>query len=291
METVLEQTFPLPLWPKIKSWTLFDNGEREQQSLDHLEAHRLSWEEFIALFKDPHSVARIATTHTGRSLLHLAILDNRADIIEKLADDPSLLGRSDAFGLTPADLVRFLDRQAAPELTHPVYESRELFESILVKTTKAKLDDKIPHEKIWMGIYYSREIELGVHPLISIRKIDEEIGSGVFAAQRIAPCSYVGEYTGIIQQRKPKELKKEYYCLRLTTWDMGKQNFCINAAPRGNFTRFINHSSKPNIALHSVYWKGLPRMIFIALQEIREGTQLTFDYGEHFEFAKPPKVL
>jgi SET domain-containing protein len=173
------------------------------------------------------------------------------------------------------------------------YESEELFESIRQKTTQAKLKGKVPPEKIWMGIYYSREIEQKRQAPIEVRKVDDEVGDGVFAAKRIAPCAFVGEYTGVIQERTPKELKNERYCLRLTTWEMGKRNFCINASQKGNFTRFINHSANPNLALHSVYWKELPRMIFIALQEIPEGTQLTFDYGDIYwkEFSQPPKVL
>jgi len=54
-----------------------------------------------------------------------------------------------------------------------------------------------------------------------------------------------------------------------------------NARPY-NFTRFINHNAKPNLSLQSVYWRGVPRMIFLALKEISPGTQLTFDYGHLF---------
>ena len=281
--------------PALGAFTARATGEMSRRNLRPAgpRLHQFTWEKFLSLIGDPHSVSRMATTHTGRSLLHLAVLDNHTDMIELLSKDHTLATRHDAFGLTPLDLSNFLDRRPTAELSYPIYESRKLFESILLKTTKAKLDDKIPPEKIWMGIYYNREIERNLHPAFSIQKIDDEIGYGVFANQRIAPCSYIGEYTGIIQERKPIELKNELYCLRLTTWDMGRRNFCINAANRGNFTRFINHSAKPNIALHSVYWKGLPRMIFVALQEIRKGTQLTFDYGDLFwkEFHQPPKML
>jgi len=85
----------------------------------------------------------------------------------------------------------------------------------------------------------------------------------------------------LIQERTPKQLRDKQYVLRYTIWE-GKTNFAINAEYCGNFTRFINHSNKPNLVLQSVYWRGIPRMIFVALREIKEGEQLTFDYGPYF---------
>ena len=108
----------------------------------------------------------------------------------------------------------------------------------------------------------------------------------------MAPNSYVGEYSGIIQQRSPKELKEKNYCIRYTVWGANK-NFTIDAEQKGNFTRFINHSATPNLGLQSIYWRGIPRMIFVTLKEIPAGAQLTFDYGPLFwkHSAQNPKIL
>lgn len=245
----------------------------------------------------------MTSTKEGRTLLHLAVLDDRLDIIQILRKDANLKFRRDAFGLSPIDIARFLNRKEAlhllqplsevavfPDLTsldqfeylpYPVFETKEGFEQILAHVAKAKEEDKIPAEKIWMGIYFDKEICKGIHPPISIQIVDQEVGFGVFACKKIPPCTYVGEYTGIIQQRSSKELKEKQHCLRYTTWE-GKNNFTIDAEMKGNFTRFINHSSRPNLGVQSVYWRGIPRMIFVALKEIREGAQLTFDYGPIF---------
>ncbi len=271
--------------------------------LDRLSLKKVSWEEFILKVDDFFSLSRLPSTHEGRTLLHLAVMENRLDVVSQLRKDPSLKFRRDSFGLSPLEMAQLLNRKEAiqlldplaevpsfpslPEikqfeyLSHPVFETREALEKILSSVAAAKREDKIPAEKIWMGIYFDKEIRKGLHPPVSVRPINQEVGYGVFADKKIAPCTYVGEYTGIIQERKPKQLIDKHHCLRYTIWE-GKKNFAIDAEEKGNFTRFINHSDKPNLGLQSVYWRGIPRMIFIALKEIRENGQLTFDYGPLF---------
>lgn len=274
----------------------------------------MSWDQFLQKVTDLLSASRLTSSETQRTILHLAVLDNRLDVIQVLKRDPSLKSRRDAYGLSPIELAQFLNRKEAlshlqplnelptfPELpnleffeylTHPVFESQEELEQVLATAAKAKQGDKIPAEKIWMGIYFDKEIRKAIHPPVSIRFVDEEVGFGVFADKKIPACSYVGEYTGLVQERPPKQLKDKRHCLRYTTWE-GKKNFTIDAEQKGNFTRFLNHSSKPNLGVQSIYWRGIPRMIFVSLKEIKEGGQLTFDYGPLFwkEMRKPPKLL
>jgi hypothetical protein len=270
----------------------------------------ISWEEI----ESPLSLSRLSASQGGRTLLHLAVLDDRLDVIRDLRRDPALKLRRDAFGLSPIDIARFLNRKEALQLMqplsevavfpdhpslnrfeylpYPVFETRKGFEDVLSSVSKAKAEDKIPLEKIWMGIYFDKEIKKGLHPPISIRYIDSDVGHGVFSEKKIPACTYVGEYTGVIQERTPKQLRDKNHCLRYTIWE-GKVNFAMDAEEKGNFTRFINHSSKPNLGLQSIYWKGISRMIFISLKEIGEGSQLTFDYGPLFwkHKAEAPKEL
>lgn len=294
----------------------FDDGKdrRNQNWLNRLNENRLDWATFLQKVGDPMAVSRLMATQNGRTLLHLAVLDNRLDVVQVLKRDVSLKMKRDSYGLSAIELAQFLDRKeclrllqplsevaAFPDLPqlgafeylpYPIFETREGLEQVLAQTAKAKAGDKISAEKIWMGIYFDKEICKGTHPPISIRLVDEEVGYGAFADKKIAPCAFVGEYTGIIQERKPKQLKSKRHCLRYSMWE-GRKNFCVDAEQKGNFTRFINHSFEPNLGVQSIYWRGIPRMIFIALREIREGGQLTFDYGPLFwkEFSCPPKVL
>jgi len=298
---ILERALPLSSINAL----LTDEREKKrlQDLIDRLDTGRLSWEEFHERVEDPLSAARLNSSVLDRSLLHLAVLDNRMEVIRVLSSDPFLKQKKSVYGLTPIELAQFLHRKEAlyllepyaekhshpnlpvpdsfERLSYPIFESREHLEDVLAWTDKAKRNDQIPAEKIWMGIYFDKEIQKGIHAPVSIRYIDASVGYGVFADKKIAPCAFVGEYTGLIQERNRKQLKGKSYCLRYTLWE-GKKQFTIDAEHQGNFTRFINHSANPNLGLQSVYWRGLPRMIFVALQEIKEGSQLTFDYGAFF---------
>ena len=264
-------------------------------------------------------LSQIVATSDKQSILHLAVRDDQLDCIWMLRNEKSLLERRNCFGLTPLELALYLHKQksatalmgescrneflAQPNvefekndhlaslnieyLAQPIFESWDLLDEILTHTQKAKNDELISNERIWMGVYYDKEIQQNVHPPMRVRWIDEKIGFGVFAAERILPCSYVGEYTGLIQERKSKHINESNYCIRYTSWPMGKRQYVIDAENTGNFTRFINHSDTPNISLVGAYWRGLPRLIFLSLQEISEGTQLTFDYGKTFWKQSP----
>lgn len=292
------------VFPKSSSLLIDESEERNLLYwVDRLNLKKVGWDHFLQRIGDPLIASRISTSDRGRSLLHLAVLDNRLDVIQTLKRESSLKLRRDLYGLSPVDLAQLLNRKEALQLleplteiptfpdlpllknfeylSHPIFETSEGLERTLAYTAKAKKDDSIPAEKIWMGIYFDKEIRKGVHPPVSIHLVDSEVGYGVFADTKIAPCSYVGEYTGVIQQRTPHQLKKKTHCLRYAIWDV-KKNFAIDAEEKGNFTRFINHSEEPNLGVQAVYWRGIPRMIFVSISEIKEGSQLTFDYGPLF---------
>jgi len=295
--------------------------------LDLLTEGKLSWEQFLRRYPmHSHLFSRLASTGESHSILHLAVLLNRADLAETVAkDEPHLKLRRNACGLTPLELARLLPREKIVSILHPspviafcdqlnvFFEDRERFEAlhdlpylsqplfesekvlgeVMHLAQKAKAEDAIPPERIWMGIYFDYELLVGIHPKVSIRFIDDEVGFGVFAAQRISPCALAGEYTGQLIESKKRALKTKFHCIRYNIWEMGKRKFVLDAEKMGNFTRFINHSSKPNLGLQSVYWRGIPRMIFVALKEIPEGAQLTFDYGAIFwkEHHQRPKLF
>ncbi len=286
-----------------------------QQWLDRLEEQKISWEHFLHEAGDCSQFSRAATSRYHRTLLHLAVLDNRLEVVSLFSQDTSAKNRRDIYGLSPLDFAQFLNRQEClahlkphrtsqdqedlssfpahfESLSHPIFETRDALEYVLAQVDKVKQDDLISSDKIWMGIYFDKEIREALYPPVKIQYLDEQLGYGVIAEQKIRPCAFVGEYTGIIQERKSKLLKDKEYCLRYNVWE-GKKNYCIDAERKGNFTRFINHSDKPNLGLQSVYWRGIPRMIFVALKEIPAGKQLTFDYGAEFwkDFRHPPKSI
>lgn len=288
-----------------------------ESMLDRVRSGKMRWEDFLPKIDLADPALRIATTKEGDTILHLAMTARREDVLAALSRDPVLSWKRNNYGLTPLEIAQFLNREKETSsfcsqpgvavedlekhpalsritfLPRPIFETDRAFDDILSRSHKAKLDDQIPPEKIWMGIYFDKEIQKGIHPPVSIRLIDDEVGFGVFTMARIPPCAFVGEYTGVVSEKKRKHLKDKYYCVRYTVWEMGRRNFVIDAEEKGNFTRFINHSATPNLSLQSVYWRGLPRMVVVALKEIPEGSQLTFDYGTFFwkECRQIPKLI
>lgn len=276
-----------------------------QTFLERLSARKISWDEFWKQVPPTEPGLYSAATREGNTVLHIAALQKKDNLPSELTQDRQLLRKRNHYGFTSQELAHFLcsmkeepfkppldflpeDQESQKILDQlmffscPVFESEEIFHHILFHTNKAKEKNLIAPEKTWMGIYFDKEIQQTFHPSIAIRFLDPEVGCGVFAMQRIPSCSFVGEYTGIVREREHNYVKDKTYCVRFEGWELGRKKFIIDAEKGGNFTRFINHSENPNLSLQSVYWRGMPRMIFIALKEIPEGAQLTFDYGTCF---------
>ena len=299
------------------------------EKLDKLVKNKNLWAEIMReLTNDErpslHPLVGLAsTTKESQTLLHLAVLDDRHDCIALIGSNKRALERRNFLGISPLDLALFLHKtksaqvlsQKPPEnitflqqprvefsdpkriedlgleyLAQPIFESLESLEEVFTSSIQAKNHNLIPHDRIWMGIYYDKEIQTGKHPPVAVRWIDDDLGFGVFARQRIMPCSYVGEYTGLIQRRKRQHALVSNYAFRHTSWQMGRHSYVIEAEKMGNFTRFINHSDEPNLGFVCAYWCGMPRLLLVSLQTIPEGTQLSVDYGKLF-WEQSPHIL
>lgn len=326
----MDQSFVLPMPHAERRVELEDSDLRLSPKIplframvDELKEKRLSWESCLQKIPlTPALAPRLTTTKGHHNLLHLAVLDDREDLIEKLIFiSPHLKFSQNAIGMTALELAEFLPRKAIRKklggveevplslepyvtvpsskdretlsaytfLSQPVFESTSFFEEVFECTERAKRQDLLPPEKIWMGVYFDEELRKKRHPQVEVRMAHPEVGLGVFAKQKIPSCAFVGEYTGLIERRDPKKIAKSHYFVRYPTFEKRKR-FTINGETQGNFTRLINHSDTPNLALQSIYWRGMMRLIFVALCEIPEGMQLTFDYGKSFwkEAKKTP---
>lgn len=284
-----------------------------QCRVDKLYEGKCCWDEFFGGFDlENHPGLMLSTSKGGHSLLHLAVYQNQESWVEALA--PQLSAKRNQYGLRALDVAKFLGRSKCAQLlgakiksgisnishvvienpekmellqdfeylNDPVFESADILDLVLEKTFSAKSRDLIPGEKIWMGLYFNKEVQKGVHPKVGLRWIDETLGFGIFAQQRIQSCTFIAEYTGVVKDLGKRTTKDNYYCVRYTSWGIKRRKLIVDAQNCGNFTRFINHSETPNLGLQSIYWNGLPRMVLVSLQEIKKGTQLTFDYGSLF---------
>jgi hypothetical protein len=114
-------------------------------------------------------------------------------------------------------------------------------------------------------------------------------GRGVFATADMHKGDFVCEYRGVVITGEEAETRDEAYERRL--WgsyilvfkDDGEMHAIDAVAERPEYglARYINHSSKkPNLRLLCAVVGGVPRVAMLAKEEIFEGQELKFDYGD-----------
>lgn len=116
-------------------------------------------------------------------------------------------------------------------------------------------------------------------------------GTGAFLAQggnyRIAVGTKVGIYFGRLI---PHKLNKVWGPSNYTLPASGVQTrgaLIIDSAQEGNWTRFINSSCEPNLEVCPAQAGKVRLMVFEAVQEIREGDELTMFYGRDYFTSRP----
>ncbi|MBU2158877.1 SET domain-containing protein [Patescibacteria group bacterium] len=104
-------------------------------------------------------------------------------------------------------------------------------------------------------------------------------GLGLFAGQTIPKGACVIEYVGRVVSKEEALTSKSKYLFEIS------KNKTIDGKPKDNKAGYINHACKPNC--ETDIHKG--RVYILALRIIKEGEQLTYDYGEEYvnEFIKP----
>ena len=112
-----------------------------------------------------------------------------------------------------------------------------------------------------------------------VRSAHPSIGSGLFAARAFRKGEFVIEYTG---KRIPTALADALTSRYLFEID---STWTIDASDKHNIGRFVNHSCEPNC--EAEIENG--RILFHAIRAIKEGEELTIDYGEEYfdEFIRP----
>ncbi|KAJ3157844.1 histone methyltransferase set2 [Geranomyces variabilis] len=109
----------------------------------------------------------------------------------------------------------------------------------------------------------------------------EKKGFGLRATAPIPSGSFVIEYCGEVitaamfkkrTQEYDRDGVKHFYFMSL------KSNEYLDAAKKGNMSRFMNHSCDPNCALHKWIVGDSWRIGMFTLTDIEVGQELTFDY-------------
>lgn len=162
------------------------------------------------------------------------------------------------------------------------FETESDQKEIYAKGMAKLLKNEVKLEALELGKLYCKQIQESYLPSVSIRKIDERVGYGLFTKEPIGKGSYAGEYTGIVRKNDRRYTKPlNDYCFEYPVPDQIGRSYVIDAMD-GNLTRFINHSSQPNLKAIHVFLEGYYHLIFVALQDIAIGTQLCYDYGHSY---------
>jgi uncharacterized protein len=102
-------------------------------------------------------------------------------------------------------------------------------------------------------------------------------GLGLFAGEDIEWGRRVIEYQGqALSSREAQRRQKFYDSIGFTCLMQFSDGRGIDGVAGGNESRFINHSTKPNVAaLREGEWL----IVFYSLDDIARGEELTFNYG------------
>lgn len=172
------------------------------------------------------------------------------------------------------------------------FETKEDQEFVLAKGMEKYQNGNISHEAQELGLRFKDKIESAYIPAVSVQWVNDDVGHGLFAEEEIPSGAYVGEYTGFVRRNDRRYFEPlNNYCYEYPVPDEIGRSFVIDAT-QGNLTRFINHSSSPNLKPIHVFLEGYYHLIFLALKPIAKGTQLSYDYGVNYWYCRePPKEL
>ncbi len=168
-------------------------------------------------------------------------------------------------------------------LPHLIYANSEIEAHIQKKCTKADRRGKIEPLARWLGIYHGKQLDEEIVPQVTLKWIDSRIGYGIFADKLFKKWQFIGEYSGVLRRRNRFFLNVNDYCFMYPRpFKLQWKAFTIDSEKKGNLTRFINHSDKPNAESICVFYKGLYRVVIRTLKEIYPGEEITYDYGQYY---------
>ncbi len=167
-------------------------------------------------------------------------------------------------------------------ISHNEFESPEEQQEVRRKGLKMRVQPKARR----LGQKYHSQILSAYIPQVSVRFVHPAAGHGLFAEEPLKKGQYVGEYTGIVRRNDRRYFEPlNNYCYEYPVPDEIGRNYVIDATA-GCLTRFINHSSTPNLKPCYAYWEGFYHVIFLSLRPIHPGEELTYDYGESYWYIR-----
>jgi len=152
-------------------------------------------------------------------------------------------------------------------------------------------------EFIYLGKKYGEKLINHLKPPVYIKKVNDQIGYGLFAAEPLKADDLIGEYTGIVQEAYDLDISnKETSAKTEYAWDYpddipGLPPLEINARYAGGVLRFVNHSFQPNLRIEHTVVNNEWKIFFAADEDIKADTELFVDYGDTYWAVETREII
>jgi len=243
-----------------------------------------------------------------------AILDDDISAVKKLAGNRSAENELNWIGFTPVEIALFLDKRAALDILLPGRWKRRIKVKDNDKMDMKEFEDffdvhylthlKFPDYQTlikavqrcswlykytilgkkmrWLSTVFGYEFLSGHIANVEIQWIDDVLGYGLFAAEDFEPNTFIAQYTGEITPLDDEHSLNNSYLMRYPKPLLSFNFLQVDANKMGNETRFINHSTTPNLKTGIALDRGIFYSFFVTNKHIPMGTQLTFNYGRKY---------
>jgi len=184
------------------------------------------------------------------------------------------------------EIKQFFKRQGIIYLERTRIDWKPLLKKELSQSSYYKANEEEFKE---LSRTYGNHIENSLMAPLYIKKIDDTIGYGVFAAADISKDDFIGEYSGVVQiadklcddNEDISGYETDYTWYYLDEIE-GGPDLEINGRLEGNETRFINHSTNSNLDVEHTLHKGQWVIFFKAAKIIKKDEQLLINYGDKY---------
>jgi SET domain-containing protein len=139
-----------------------------------------------------------------------------------------------------------------------------------------------------LEVKFGRELKNKFKALVYIRKVNEQIGYGLYTAEPFRADALIGEYTGIVQEAHDYDISDNETSVKTEyAWDYPDDIPClppleINARYAGGVLRFVNHSFQPNLRIEHALIDNEWKIFFVADKDIEADSELFVDYGDAY---------
>ncbi|KIW36171.1 uncharacterized protein PV06_11535 [Exophiala oligosperma] len=279
--------------PGILGFLLFQPHSFQFSSEDWIS---LSKDELIAL-KDQLNPERIATLCTAGNLLEKSLLEHSADDVDYMWENTSVpvdkLSDKDLLAslrMFPSTDVNIYDKDAYPKWPKPNRWPTDVYwpcDDPTSVSPSARTQCELCNES-QCGC---TNISLETPPRI---RMYEGKGRGLQAVARDAgQVAYkkgdlLGKFTGVLT---PPKACRNGRCIEVLRHDLDETKpvhvALINSEDRGNIFRLMNCDCEPTVEVSGMVISGRFELVVRARSDIRDGQELTFNYGRGYWGEKP----